>query len=119
MESYFDLAMCALLNMLAFAEKVNGEYKFYQFWSTSDDILCSVLTIIYTVFLIGFPVYGHIQILKYLGSLHKPEHVETIGVFYEDNRINTKWRAMYNIIFLQRRLLTVLVLIYIETTPFF
>ena len=26
MESYFDLAMCSLLNVLAFFEKVDGEY---------------------------------------------------------------------------------------------
>lgn len=118
-ESYFDLAMCSLLNVLAFFEKRGGKYDFYDFWQTRDDIVCSILAIVYAIIIMAFPFYGYKQITKNFKQLSRKEVQMTIGIFYEDNRTNTEWRALYNIFFLYRRMFSVGVLVYIENYPFF
>ena len=59
------------------------------------------------------------MIIKYFGKLESKEITESLGVLYEDNKTNTKWRALYNIFFLTRRMLSVAVLVYLENFPFF
>ena len=69
--------------------------------------------------MVTFPIVGHRKILENIDALNKPEVVQRYGVYYTDNRTNTKWRALYNIIFLQRRFMSVFVLVYLEKLPFF
>ena len=90
MESYFDLAMCALLGALALVEDQEGEFQFPLFWQTGDDILCSTLTIIYSCFVMIFPVYGHWKIMQNYDNLNKKDIRQKYGVFYEDNKTNTR-----------------------------
>ena len=62
MECYFDLAMIALLNVLAFTEVVDGKMMFFEFWSTNADIVCSTLAIVYSVLVLAFPIVGYKKI---------------------------------------------------------
>lgn len=57
LESYFDLCICAILQIYEFIQKDRGEYKFMSFFGTRDDIICSVLTFIYMVLLLFIPSY--------------------------------------------------------------
>ena len=87
MESYFDLAFCALLNFLSFY--ANKDYTIAAYFQTNEDIACSTITFIYFVIIFVFPLYGYILIMKNLddhGNLRSSEKVE---VFIEDVRTDT------------------------------
>ena len=117
MESYFDLAMCAMLNFLSFY--TNKNYTMGDYFGTFDDILCSMITLVYFVLIFVFPVWGYKLITENMDDLEKPEIKDKVEVFIDEVKTDTRHRALYNIYFLSRRLFTVIVLVFIPHLPFF
>ena len=117
MESYFDLAFCALMNFLSFY--TNEEYNLGDYFHTVDDVFCSVITFVYFMLIIIFPVWGYKLIVNNQEDLENPDIADKIDVFIEDVRTDTKHRSLFNIYFLVRRLFSVIVLIYMDSLPFF
>lgn len=60
LESYLDIVICVSLNMNALT--TNNYSEFGLFWSTFDDVFCSLITIISFFCLLVFPIYGIIKI---------------------------------------------------------
>jgi len=118
METYIDLCFCALLNDYAFFESYfNKDWR--EFWQGYPNIMCSSITMIYTVLVFVFPLWGLYGICKNFGNLQDPVVDSKIGMFYRDNRTQYMHQALYNIVFLVRRGLSVMILIYMVDTPFF
>jgi len=67
MESYFDLCMCAMLGLLAFAEQEEHRPLF----ENTVDIACSVVTILYCICIVVFPYLAYRAIRKNKGKLYK------------------------------------------------
>lgn len=57
-ESYFDLAICSFINIMAFEESKDSK-EFAKFFETRDDIICSLITFIYTTAVFIMPIIGY------------------------------------------------------------
>ena len=83
LESYFDLTMCALLGVFAFIEFRSIDV----FFQTRDDIACTVVTIMYCLFVLIFPVYTYKVVSVNFKSLNTKKMQKWHGYSIED--INT------------------------------
>jgi hypothetical protein len=110
--------MCAALADLSFVEIPVGQ-DFKSLFKTKSDAMNTSASLFYTFTILITPYICHRVITNNFATLHTSAMKLKIGVFYEDNRINTKDRAMYNYYFLRRRLLSVLVLVFGTAFPFF
>jgi len=69
LESYFDIAMCALLALLAFTEKnEHGEYEFFSFFGSGSDISCSLLSILHMFLIIYYPIKSYRLLINSFAS---------------------------------------------------
>ena len=59
LETYLDNVMCCFLGINAFYQNKN---EFHEFWSTFDNAFCSIFTIVCSILIIVFPIYGLIKI---------------------------------------------------------
>ena len=86
LESYFDLAICSLLNLMAFIE-YNDEFS--DFFSSFDDTLCSVFTIVYSILIFMTPLAAFYIIKTKLRFLHYRDTRSKFGVLYSDSKTST------------------------------
>lgn len=71
LESYFDLALIAFLNLLSFMDANDSKNKgIIHFLETPDDTLCSILSMLHLGLLILFPLVG------ILGIQHRFESIQ-------------------------------------------
>ena len=84
-ESFFDLAMCASISILAFKE-VDISLHF----ETGDNRLNSIITIMYSFAIIFFPVWSAYVINKHHKVLHYKEIKAKYGLMYAESKIETK-----------------------------
>jgi len=119
LECYFDLVICSFINVDAFIVAESKEDLKQFFTRSNDDILCSTITIFYTVLVFAFPVFGFMIVRKYQGKFDDDDVPEIVGVFMDGVRTDTYHGSMYNIYFLFRRFLTAFVLVYVRSFPFF
>jgi len=66
-----------------------------------------------------FPIYVYKIIKNNMGQLQHASVRETYGWLYEGVKIKEKIHAFYNVFFLARRFLTVVVLMFMTDLPFF
>ena len=69
MESYFDLAFCTIINLNYLWHSKNLD-AFITNFDTPLDSLVSIITIVYTLLLVIYPIYGFIGIHNNQGRLH-------------------------------------------------
>ena len=79
----------------------------------------SLTTVFYDFALIIFPVYAYLVIRDNFGTLSTDNTTFKYGIFYEGMNLKQKVSAMYNVIFMARRLITALVLVFMHDLPFF
>ena len=91
----------------------------HEHFSTPSNILVSLITIFYDFALILFPVYAFILIRDNFSTLSTDNTTNRYGIFYEGMSLKTKLTAIYNVIFMTRRLITALVLVLMYDFPFF
>ena len=65
MESYFDLVICVMVNLLALIQTNNIK----SFYETKLDAACSTICIIFAMLFFVYPIWGAIKIYKNQGSL--------------------------------------------------
>jgi hypothetical protein len=109
--------MCALLNLVAFFndDDGNGILDFFE----GDDILSSTITLIYLPLFLLAPFYGYFKIYKTRDNLHALKDDELMDVYIDGVKLKSLGQAMYNIFFMIRRLLSMIVLIYWHKLPYF
>ena len=108
------------MNIIAFNDDTpEGPLHITDFLLTPDDIMNTSLVLIYAVLVIIFPVWGYIVIMRNFDHLGDENIKEKYGVFYEDNRTGSIHQALYNIYFMARRFITVLMLCTLLDFPFF
>lgn len=66
LESYFDIVICTMLNLVSFKRSKNVS-DFAEFFGTRDDAVCSTITIVYTIMILFFPFYVYKVIRSYEG----------------------------------------------------
>jgi hypothetical protein len=110
--------MCSALGLLSFIEIPFGT-DFKSVFMTRDDSIESTIIIVYSVIILLCPFIGYYGIKRNFITLNTKSTQKWLGVFYIDNKIDTLYRALYNIFFLRRRLITVAVLIFPTRWPFF
>ena len=91
----------------------------HEHFSTPSNILVSLTTIFYDFALILYPIYAYILISDNFSTLSTDNTTNRYGIFYEGISIKTKMTAIYNVIFMARRLITALVLVLMCDFPIF
>jgi hypothetical protein len=110
-ESFFDVSMCVWLSCLSFME-LPPNSSFGVLFTNKSDSMSTSLTLIYLVLIILIPLWGYIGIIKNFKVLDREKTKVTYGIFYSDNKIDTRERALYNIYFLARRFISVIILVF-------
>jgi hypothetical protein len=118
LESYFDICFCCVINMIAFVEALQTN-TIGDHFATWYDAVNSASTLMYTVLLFYFPLHVYRVITDNFEGLELEVIKDQYGLYYEDYRTKTKAQALYNVFFLQRRLLTTLILVFVKHVPFF
>ena len=114
-ESYFDLLFCSFINMIALIEALDIDIYFKR----RSDWICSAITIFYSAAVFMFPVYVAVVILKNFDKLDTKKVSEHHGIYYDECRTTSRVTALYNVIFMLRRLITTAVLIFLRDHAFF
>ena len=81
--------------------------------------MVSLTTVFYDFALILFPVYVFIFIHDNFSTLNTDNTRNRYGIFYEGMSLKTKLNALYNVIFMTRRLITAVILVLMYDFPFF
>jgi len=118
LESYFDICFCAFLNTIAFKDAIK-QSLLHEHFSTLSNIWVSLTTVFYDLALIIFPLYAYFLIRDNFATLSTDNTMNKFGIFYEGMSLRTKMSSMYNVIFMLRRLLTAIVLVFMTELPFF
>ena len=112
-ESYFDISICSLLNLYAFWLVKDDAVEIASFFE-EDNLFCSIVSIFHTLILVLTPIVGY-----YVMKKQNPNSRDKWLVFYRDHRNDTLMRALFTVFFLWRRLITAMILIFMEQLPFF
>ena len=68
MESYFDLVICTMINILALYQTKNSQ-EFMSFFESPLDSACSTMAIIYSFLFFAYPIWGAAKIIMNQGKL--------------------------------------------------
>jgi hypothetical protein len=113
LESYFDIAICTIINFYAFwSREDNDGQGILAFMNTSDDIFCTLMTLIHLALLVLFPLLGAVGIYRNFRQLKDDKVSEKYKIFLDGNKTKTKNQALFTIFFIVRRVLSVFALIY-------
>jgi hypothetical protein len=118
MESYFDFCFGVILNLIAFAE-ASKIGNLNEHFGSFTNVLNSSLTIFYGLALVLFPLNAYLMMKFNSKFLHLKQFKDKYGLYYEGMKLTEAKFYNYNIFFMIRRLVTVLVLIFVRETPFF
>ena len=108
LESYFDLSICGILGVFAFIEFDSIDV----FFQSRDDIACTVLTILYTFFVLIFPVYTYRRVKSNFKRLFTKKTQKWYGYIIEDVSTKSVDQSLYNVYFMLRRFMLAVVLIF-------
>ena len=112
-ENFFDMGIAVLLNINAFI--VCAEFKL--FFHGSSNIVNSVLTIIMSIIMSIFLLYCHYVVWRFYKNIDKKKVSERLEPFIDGGSKSTLNSASMNVYFLYRRLLTILMLIWLQEYP--
>ena len=118
MEAFFDNIFGVILNVITLT-RASQIGNFGDFFGSRDNILCSSITIVYCIALVIFPFWMYLTIKKNFKTLRFKGTQERYGFLYEGVKTENAIHAYYNVLFIIRRLLTALVLIFMLEYPFF
>ena len=104
MESYLEICMCTFLNVMAFSQAKNLS-ELIEYFSTIDDLLCSMLTCLTFILILIFPFWAAMSIKNNFGSLDSKKTRQLYGPLYEDIKTNSLNCALYQVFFVARRLI--------------
>lgn len=85
MESYFDISIVTMINLIAFKESESLQ-DFASFFSTPTDALCSVITIIMFFAIFWFPAWIYKKIHSNRENLKDPEFQKELAWLFEGYR---------------------------------
>ena len=105
LEKYLDIVIMVVLNLHAW-----HQYPELEFWGTTWNIINSLFNIFWIFYIVLYPLYGFVLILKNKDNLELRENKEKFGVIYEEQRYSTLHGATLNVRAMIRRFLMVLVL---------
>jgi hypothetical protein len=88
LETYFDLAICTFINVLAFSE-CQSLSEFLEFFSTVSDFTCSTITIVMLVAIVALPIWIYRLISKNKEVIHIHELQDKHGWLFEELRVDT------------------------------
>ena len=109
-ESYFDLAIAALVNIHAYYFCQNFE-ELALFFSGNGNLLNSGIHIIYVITLIVVVIYSNAIVVYQFKNIHRQEVFEQLELLSEGGNLKSLNSAMMGIYFLYRRLFTAIVLV--------
>ena len=118
MESYFDLVICTMINILALYQTKNNQ-EFKSFFETPLDATCSTMALIYSFLFFAYPIWGAVKIVMNQGKLGQKKIKDELGPLLDGIKLDHFHTSMYNIYFLVRRLLTGIGLVVLRYHPFF
>jgi hypothetical protein len=77
----------------------------------------SVFTIVYVFILLAYMIYSHYMVAKNFKDIEKKHIANKLKLFIEGSNHGSFHGAMFNVYFMYRRLLTVLILVLLEKLP--
>ena len=118
MESYFDLVICTMINVLALCQAETSE-EFNSFFATPLDAACSTISIVLSLLFIVYPIWGALKIRFNQGNLDSKKCRKELGPLLDEIKLDSYHSSMYNVYFMIRRLLTGFGLVILRYHPFF
>ena len=112
-ENFFDMGIAVLLNINAFI--VCGEFEL--FFKGASNIVNSVLTIIMSIIMSIFLLYCHYVVWRFYKNIDQKKVSERLEPFIDGGSKRTFYSASMNVFFLYRRILTILILIWMQAYP--
>ena len=85
--------------------------------SNRSDQICLFVLCATTGILLFAPVYMLIKIRKHFDELDSPKIQHQYGLFYTDLSTETIYKAVFNVIFITRRIIFVVILMSLSTVP--
>jgi hypothetical protein len=101
------------LNVFAFY----NDDQFHLFFVGPANIMNSVLTIFYVFTLLSYLIYSHSMVAKNFKDIEKKHVANKLEPFIEGTNHGSFHGAMFNVYFMYRKLLTVLILVLLEKLP--
>jgi len=96
-----------------------GQYKDTPFWDTNWNIFNSFFTLVWAFFIIVYPIYSFVVIMKNKDNLGSEQNLLKYGVLYEEQKYTNVHGALLNVRAMVRRIFMVLVIVAFEDLPFF
>ena len=118
MESYFELLFCFILNVISWT-RASSVVDFLEFFSGFSNILCSIICLVYGICIIVFPIHGLVIIIKYKDILQEDNIKKDHEYLYDGLRTKKFSTSLFNIVFLFRRIYTVIILVFLTDYPCF
>jgi hypothetical protein len=121
MELYLDVGLANLMMIDAFLAWKKGGFDFSNFFTTFDDFICSIMTISW--FLVGaaLPLSSMYYLRKYYkqGVIKHKGKTKYQTIMMEEIKTDNLQALYFNVYFLLRRIITIIVLIALDNYPFF
>ena len=113
MESYFDLSFSALMALTSFYR-----YGLEYFFETTDDIISTVLTLLFSILICLYPCYNF-SLIKDLYINKNMSRLKQLEVLLSSCHYETLNASFYEIYFIVRRLLIVASIVLLKDYPQF
>jgi hypothetical protein len=113
-EAYIDFTIMSFLNINSWRI-----YPKLHFWSSPWDLFSSIGTIMSTLFVVIYPIYGGIAIHQNLDRLDDSNVERNLGILYEDKKHRNLHQALFNVYGMFRKLLMVTVFVCLDEYPYF
>ena len=114
MECFFPLLMCGFVGINSLFE-----FDFSIFIGSSSDVFNIIVTMLFCGLLMYLPYVWLKGILNNFKELQSRRVKSIYGFLYENNKTDCKINAVYNIIFITRRFLTVIVIVFLREFSYF
>lgn len=120
LETHFEITMCAVLGMIQITQldQATGS-RFTPFFIYSSDQINSLLSMFHLVWMVVFPSYFTYRLVTQFHCLDQDKTREELEFLLEENKHDSRMRALYQVFFMSRRFLSVMVLVFMTDWPFF
>ena len=108
MESYFILTLCTLISLNSMSKEGISE-----FYSTFDDCLQSAITWYFLVMAFFYPIFCALFINKHIDDPQVKTKLRFMSILLDNNHHRQYSSAVYEIVFLFRRLVLVIVILFL------
>lgn len=114
LEKYLDIVLMVFINIFVWVQHPELKY-----WNTAWNIVNSIFTIVWLIYIVFYPIYGFLVIFLNKDNLGSDSNLTNFGVLYEEQRYHKLHGALFNVRAMVRRLLVVVAFTCFVGHPYF